>query len=140
MEEEAVIKMEDKRYVLLKMADRSAFVIGQVIEESRDEVVLYYPVQVTVYNDHEGMNIITSKYLPFAEGDLVSIVKTSIHSVAAPKQSLIAKYIEFKERWRTKGIENQLEDAILGTGRHEEKEPDPRVLDDSPRHPEDPIH
>lgn len=102
------------KYVLLKMADRPAYLIGQLMEESRDEVVLYYPTLVTVYNDEGGMQVVTSKYLPFAAGDLVAIVKTSIHAIATPKETLIKYYLEFVKRWQGEGFERLLESRILG--------------------------
>ena len=102
------------KYVLLKMADRPAYLMGQLMEEGRDDVVLYYPVLVTVYNDEEGMSVVSSKYLPFAKDDLVSIVKTSIHAIATPKQKFIQHYLEFIKRWRDEGLERLLEARMLG--------------------------
>lgn len=102
------------KYVLLKMADRPAYLMGQLMEEGRDDVVLYYPTIITVYNDEDGMQVITSKYLPFALDDMVSIVKTSIHAIATPKQTLIQHYLNFVKRWRDEGLERILEARMIG--------------------------
>lgn len=119
------------RYILLKMADRPAYLIGQIMEENRDEVVLYYPVMISVYTDDHGMQVVTSKYMPFAKDDLVSIVKTSIHGVASPKEKLIDSYKKFIKEWRDEGVEKILEARILG-----ERDPVPEhavtTLDEAP--------
>jgi hypothetical protein len=112
-------KVEPK-YILLRMTDRPSYLIAELVEEGRDDVVLYYPAVVSVYSDEEGMQIITSKYLPFAVNDLVSIVKTSIDAIATPKETMIKFYLEFVKRWRDGGLEKILESRIIGEKQEEE--------------------
>lgn len=110
--------MEDSekkpKFILIKMADRPAYLIAQLLSENHSEVTLYYPVLITIYHDDDGMQIVSSKYLPFAKDDLVAIVKTSIHAISTPKDKLIKFYLEFVKRWREEGLEKILEARILG--------------------------
>jgi len=127
------------RYVMMKMADRPAYLIGRIMEESDSEVVLYYPVIIAVYVDEQGMQVITSKYMPFAKDDLVSIVKTSIHGIASPNDKLINAYKTFMKNYRDSGQEKVLEARILG-----EREPIPELaiptLDEEPPMEDEMIH
>ncbi len=101
-------------YCLMKMADRPAYVIGSIVKETENHLVVYYPVVLSLYNTPDGMEVITSKYLPFSETDEVMFMKSSIHAVTRPKQSFINHYLKFIKEWRDEGGEKDLENRILG--------------------------
>lgn len=100
-------------YVMLKFNDRPAYVIGRVLEETKSEVLLHWPMMLGIYHGDQGMEVYSQKYMPFAKSDLVSIVKTSLHAISTPKNEFIAYYLKFKERWTGK-LETQLEHDALG--------------------------
>lgn len=135
MTEEVEIKKETKRYILLKMAHQPSYLIGELISESHYDVVLYYPVTISCFYDDQGMQVITSKYLPFAMDDEVSIVKSAIHAVATPKKRLVENYLNFVTRWRDGGLEKVLEARIVGDEEPPIESKDDRVLTDEPPEP-----
>lgn len=87
---------EPAKYVLLKVSDRSAFLVGQLIEETDAEIVVQTPVIMTMgIDDQDELYVNASKWFPFAEDDVVQIPKESIVAVATPKKNILDYYVRF---------------------------------------------
>jgi hypothetical protein len=92
---EAIVT-EPAKYVLLKVSDRSAFLVGRLIEETDAEIILHFPVVMTIGVDEEDeLGVNASKWFPFAEDDVVQIPKESIIAVATPKKNILDYYHRF---------------------------------------------
>lgn len=91
-------KETPRRFIMLKVGDRSAFLVGQLLEETDSEVVLYFPVVMTMgLDDHDELELNASKWMPFSKDDTVQIPKESLVAVAAPAEHLIDFYLKFLE-------------------------------------------
>ncbi|AMQ66028.1 hypothetical protein AAY80_023 [Stenotrophomonas phage vB_SmaS-DLP_6] len=87
---------EPAKYVLLKVSDRSSFLVGRLIDETDAEIILHFPVIMTIgIDDTDELNVNASKWFPFAEGDVVQIPKESIIAVATPKKNILDYYHRF---------------------------------------------
>ena len=87
---------EPAKYVLLKVSDRSSFLVGRLIEETDAEIILHFPVIMTIgIDDTDELNVNASKWFPFAEDDVVQIPKESIIAVATPKKNILDYYHRF---------------------------------------------
>lgn len=92
---EAIVT-EPAKYVLLKVSDRSAFLVGRLVEETDAEIVLHFPVVMTLgLDDEDELNVNASKWFPFADDDIVQIPKESIIAVATPKRNILEFYHRF---------------------------------------------
>jgi hypothetical protein len=106
----------DKLFLAVKLGDRSNLIIGELLSENATEIVLHYPILINMYSDDEGhLNVATSKYFMFAENDKVALLKTTIASVAKPRQELVQYYLNFVERYAEK-INAEMEIEVLGIG------------------------
>lgn len=84
------------RFILLKIGDRSAFLVGKLVEESENDIVLHFPVIMTIgLDENEDIEINTSKWFPFCASDIVQIPKEAIVAIASPKQNIINHYLKF---------------------------------------------
>lgn len=89
-------KATKPQYILLKISDRSSFLIGFLLEETELEVVLQMPVVMSMIMDEsDEVSIAASKWFPFCVNDIVQIPKDSIIAVGAPKPNIIAHYKKF---------------------------------------------
>ncbi len=106
----------DKLFLAVKLGDRSNLIIGELVNETATEIVLHYPILINMYSDDEGhLNVATSKYFMFAENDKVALLKTTIASVAKPRQELVQYYVNFMEKYSAK-INAEMEIEVLGIG------------------------
>lgn len=106
-------EQEKPKYILLKVSDRSAFLVGQLLEETDNEVVVHFPVVMTIgLNEEDELNINASKWFPFCVDDVVQIPKETIVAVASPKQNVIDYYQKFMAE--TPGLlDDTLENTVL---------------------------
>lgn len=106
----------DKLFLAVKLGDRSNLIIGELVSENATELVLHYPILINMFSDDEGhLNVATSKYFMFAENDKVALLKTTIASVAKPRQELVQYYLNFVDKYAAK-INEEMEIGILGIG------------------------
>lgn len=107
-------EQEKPKYILLKVSDRSAFLIGQLLEETENEVVVHFPVVMAIgLDDNDELNVTASKWFPFCVDDVVQIPKETIVAVASPKQNVIDHYQRFMAE--TPEVQDDtLENEVLG--------------------------
>ena len=106
----------DKLFLAVKLGDRSNLIIGELVSENATELVLHYPILINMFSDDEGhLNVATSKYFMFAENDKVALLKTTIASVAKPRQELVQYYLNFVDKYAAK-INAEMEIEVLGIG------------------------
>ncbi len=107
-------EQEKPKYILLKVSDRSAFLIGQLLEETENEVVVHFPVVMAIgLDDNDELNVTASKWFPFCVDDVVQIPKETIVAVASPKQNVIDHYQRFMAE-TPEVQDDSLENAVLG--------------------------
>lgn len=88
--------MSDERYVLLKIGDRSSFIVARFVQEDESEVTLHFPVIMSLsFNDEGELELNPSKWMPFVEDDMVHIQKEAIVAIASPKQNIVEHYVKF---------------------------------------------
>lgn len=101
-------------FILIKLSDDDSFIIGELHNETEDDVVLKYPVVVRLRTTvNQTTNVTTSKMMPFSENNLVALKKTAIVSVAKPNERIIKYYLKFLERFQ-KILDEDLEKDICG--------------------------
>ena len=106
------------KYILLKVSDRSAFLIGQLLEETESEVVVFFPVVMTMaVDDDDNIGVNASKWFPFAVDDIVQIPKETIIAVAAPKQNIVEHYKKFLSEM-VELTDDTLENKVLANSAH----------------------
>jgi hypothetical protein len=102
------------KYILLKVSDRSAFLIGQLLEETENGVVVHFPVVMAIgLDENDELNVTASKWFPFAVDDVVQIPKETLVAVATPKQNVIDYYHRFMAE-TPEVQDDSLENAVLG--------------------------
>lgn len=100
-------------FILFKMSDDDSFIIGELHNETEEELVLNYPIVLRLRaTPQRTTNVSTSKLMPFSMNNLVSIRKRNIHSVTKPNERLIKYYIKFMDLYKN-ALDNILEEEIV---------------------------
>lgn len=101
-------------FILVKLSDDDSFVIGELHNETDEDVVLKYPVVVRLRTTvNQTTNVSTSKLMPFSENNIVALKKTAIVGVSKPNERIIKYYLRFLERFQ-KILDEDLENDICG--------------------------
>ena len=101
-------------FILVKLSDDDSFVIGELHNETEDDVVLKYPVVVRLRTTvNQTTNVTTSKLMPFSENNIVALKKTAIVGFSKPNERIIKYYLKFLENFQTM-LDNDLENDICG--------------------------
>lgn len=101
-------------FILVKLSDDDSFVIGELHNETEDDVVMKYPVVVRLKTTvNQTTNVTTSKLMPFSENNIVALKKTSIIAFSKPNEKIIKYYLRFMENFR-KVLDEDLENDICG--------------------------
>lgn len=99
-------------FILIKLDGDDAFVIGQMHNETDDEVVLRYPIIMRFRNAiNETTNVTTSKLMPFSENNIVAVKKSSIVGFSKPNEKIIKYYLAFLKNFQDV-LDKDLEDDI----------------------------
>lgn len=101
-------------FILVKLSDDDSFVIGELHNETEDDVVMKYPVVVRLRTTvNQTTNVTTSKLMPFSENNIVAMKKSSIVAFSKPNERIIKYYLRFLERFQ-KILDEDLENDICG--------------------------
>lgn len=99
-------------FILVKLNDDDSFIIGELHNETEDDVVLKYPVVVRLRTTvNQTTNVTTSKLMPFSENNIVALKKSSIIAFTKPNERIIKYYLRFMENFR-KILDEDLENDI----------------------------
>lgn len=89
---------EDK-FIMLKLTSTPMVTIAKLIEETDHALLVEYPVNVAIQHIEDGeIEIVSSKYMPFATNDRVLLQKVSIFGVSEPSLDMINYYISFRSQ------------------------------------------
>lgn len=101
-------------FILVKLSDDDSFVIGELHNETEDDVVMKYPVTIRLRTTvNQTTNVTTSKLMPFSENNIVALKKTAIVGFSKPNEKIIKYYLKFLERFQ-KVLDEDLENDICG--------------------------
>jgi hypothetical protein len=101
-------------FILVKLSDEDSFIIGELHNETDDDVVMKYPVVVRLKTTiNQTTNVTTSKLMPFSENNIVALKKSSIVAFSKPNERIIKYYLKFMERFQTI-LDEDLERDICG--------------------------
>ena len=101
-------------FILVKLSDDDSFIIGELHNETEDDVVMKYPVVVRLRTTvNQTTNVTTPKLMPFSENNIVALKKTSIIAFSKPNEKIIKYYLRFMENFR-KILDEDLENDICG--------------------------
>lgn len=101
-------------FILVKLGDEDSFVIGEMHNETEDDVVLKYPVIIRLKTTiNQTTNVTTSKLMPFSENNIVALKKSAIVGFSKPNERIIKYYLKFMERFQ-KILDEDLEREICG--------------------------
>jgi len=101
-------------FILVKLGDDDSFVIGEMHNETEDDVVLKYPVIIRLKTTiNQTTNVTTSKLMPFSENNIVALKKSAIVGFSKPNERIIKYYLKFMERFQ-KILDEDLERDICG--------------------------
>jgi uncharacterized membrane protein YukC len=100
-------------FILVKLSDDDSFVIGEMHNENEDDVVLKYPIIITMKaTANHSTNVTTSKLMPFSENNIVALKKHSIVGFSKPNERIIKYYLKFLNQYKDV-LDNLLEEEIL---------------------------
>lgn len=101
-------------FILVKLSDDDSFVVGELKNETEEEVVLQYPIVMRLRTTiNQTTNVSTSKMMPFSENNIVALRKQSIIGFSKPNEKIIKYYLRFIENFQ-KILDEDLENDILG--------------------------
>ncbi len=101
-------------FILVKLSDEDSFIIGELHNETDDNVVMKYPVVVRLKTTiNQTTNVTTSKLMSFSENNIVALKKSSIVAFSKPNERIIKYYLKFMERFQTI-LDEDLERDICG--------------------------
>lgn len=101
-------------FILVKLSDDDSFIIGEMHNETEDDVVLKYPVVIRLKTTiNQTTNVTTSKLMPFSENNIVALKKSAIVGFTKPNERIIKYYLKFMERFQ-KILDEDLERDICG--------------------------
>ncbi|MDC3266336.1 hypothetical protein OAU13_00255 [bacterium] len=101
-------------FILVKLSDDDSFVVGELHNETDEEVVLKYPIAVKLKTTiNQTTNVSTSKLMPFSENNIVALRKQSIVGFTKPNERIIKYYLRFLNNFQ-KLLDEDLENDILG--------------------------
>jgi hypothetical protein len=87
------------KFVIFKLAAGSPFIIAEVLHEEEDHFKARFPLIFSFHDsgmEDDTIFVTASKFMHFAESDVVVFNKCNLYAVATPKQNIIDYYT----RWR----------------------------------------
>jgi hypothetical protein len=84
-------------YLMFKLASGSPFIIAEVCEETTVALKTKLPLIFSFHDSEDGeIYVNASKFMQFAEDDVVVFDKRNVHAFATPKQNLLQYYISWR--------------------------------------------
>ena len=101
-------------FILIKLSDDDSFIIGEVHNETEEDIVLKYPIVMRLRTTvNQTTNVTTSKFLPFSENNIVALKKSALIGFTKPNEKIIRYYLKFMEKFQSV-LDNDLENDICG--------------------------
>ena len=101
-------------FILMKLSDSDNFIIGKLVNETDNEIIIAYPISIRLAPNVMGTtSVSTTKMMPFSKNNLVAVMKPKIVAMSKPNEKIIGYYTEFVEKYG-KIYDELLEDDILG--------------------------
>lgn len=101
-------------FILVKLGDEDSFVIGELHNETEEDVVLKYPLIIRLKTTtNQTTNVTTSKLMPFSDNNIVALKKSAIVGFSKPNERIIKYYLKFLERFQNI-LDEELEKDICG--------------------------
>ena len=117
-------------FMLMKLSDSDNFIIGKLVDENTDTVIVEYPISIRLTPNAMGTtSVSTTKMMPFSMNNKVLILKPKIMAMSKPNEKIIGYYTNFVEKYG-KLYDELLEDDILGLKAKEGELPDDELDDE----------
>jgi hypothetical protein len=100
-------------FLLFKLASGSSFMIAEILEEDLHVLKVRLPLVFSFQDAGDGeVFVIATKFMHFAQGDIVAIDKRHFVAISSPKQSLIDHYVKWRQARKPQDFE-ELERTML---------------------------
>ncbi len=99
-------------YLCIKFAS-GEIVIGELIEETEDDIVLGGVMSVSVVPVYESSSLVASPYCKFTDGDIFSFNKIHILFVKRLNAKIIPNYLKLAERMELAYAEDEADESEL---------------------------
>ena len=77
-------------FILIKLSDDDSFIIGEMHNETEEDIVLKYPIVIRLRTTvNQTTNVTTSKFLPFSENNIVALKKSALIGFTKPNEKII---------------------------------------------------
>lgn len=117
-------------FMLMKLSDSDNFIIGKLVDENTDVVIMEYPISIRLTPNAMGTtSVSTTKMMPFSMNNKVAIMKPKIVAMSKPNEKIIGYYTNFIEKYG-KIYDELLEDDILGIKLKEDELPNDELDDE----------
>lgn len=117
-------------FMLMKLSDSDNFIIGKLVDENTDTIIVEYPISIRLTPNAMGTtSVSTTKMMPFSMNNKVAIMKPKIVAMSKPNEKIIGYYNNFVEKYG-KLYDELLEDDILGIKLKEDELPNDELDDE----------
>ena len=99
-------------YLCIKFAS-GEIVIGELVEETEDDIVLGGVMSVSVVPIYESSSLVASPYCKFTDGDIFSFNKIHILFVKRLNNKIIPNYLKLAERMELAYAEDEADESEL---------------------------
>ena len=99
-------------YLCIKFAS-GEIVIGELVEETEDDIVLGGVMSVSVVPVYESSSLVASPYCKFTDGDIFSFNKIHILFVKRLNNKIIPNYLKLAERMEIAYAEDEADESEL---------------------------
>ena len=99
-------------YLCIKFASGET-VIGELVEETEDDIVLGGVMSVSVVPVYESSSLVASPYCKFTDGDIFSFNKIHILFVKRLNNKIIPNYLKLAERMELAYAEDEADESEL---------------------------
>jgi len=99
-------------YLCIKFAS-GEIVIGELVEETEDDIVLGGVMSVSVVPVYESSSLVASPYCKFTDGDIFSFNKIHILFVKRLNNKIIPNYLKLAERTELAYAEDEADESEL---------------------------
>ena len=99
-------------YLCIKFAS-GEIVIGELVEETEDDIVLGGVMSVSVVPVYESSSLVASPYCKFTDGDIFSFNKIHILFVKRLNNKIIPNYLKLAERMELAYAEDEADESEL---------------------------
>ena len=99
-------------YLCIKFAS-GEIVIGELVEETEDDIVLGGVMSVSVVPIYESSSLVASPYCKFTDGDIFSFNKNHILFVKRLNNKIIPNYLKLAERMELAYAEDEADESEL---------------------------